>query len=191
MERLTRGEMLESRFVNDRCVWFVQVVDRSHQHLSRRTYKSRIVDAHENDGAESSVGAFRAARPFVERDCPLHSGHAPNPIQVIIPQCVDLVAIKGLRIHYPNIGVHNVSDLTGRPRHDADENGDLIREKKRGESNGEGEAKILGPIGYQHLQRNEVHEMHLRKMTMIILSAKKKSSLTNGVEVKLFRVVRK
>src|SRR5262249_40476849 len=136
MERLTREEILESRFVNDRRVRSVQIVDRSHQHLPRRTHKTRIVDTHENDGAESPIGTFRAASTLVERDRPLHSGHAPNSIQVIIAQRVDLVAIKGLRIHYPDIGLHNVLDLTRRPRHDADENRYLIRQKKRGEGNG-------------------------------------------------------
>src|SRR5215813_9653263 len=127
LERLTREEILESGFVDNGGVRLVQPVDRSHQHLPRRTDKGRIVYTHENHGAESSVGTLRTARAFVERNRPLDSGHAPNPVQVVIAQCVDFVAIKGLRIHDPDIRVHNVLNLTSRPRHDADENGYLIR----------------------------------------------------------------
>src|SRR5215831_719919 len=126
LKGLAREEIHEPRLVNDGRVRPPQVINRASQHPPRSPHKGRIVYTQENYGAELSVWGFRAAQAFVERDRPLHPGHTADSIKVVIPQGIYFIAVERLGIHHPDISVHNVLNLTGGPRHDANENGDLI-----------------------------------------------------------------
>src|SRR5712692_6919071 len=94
LKRLPGEEIKESCLINDARVRLVEVADRSQQHLSRSTHKSRIAHTHENHGAEFSVRAFRTAGTFVERDSPLDTGNAADAIKVRVAQGVHFTVIE-------------------------------------------------------------------------------------------------
>ena len=68
-----------------------------------------------------------------------------------------LLEVLGLAVHHPDFSVGHVGNLAACPLENAGEDGGLVFQQKRGESDGEDQAQVFGPVPGQHFEGNEIH----------------------------------
>jgi len=88
-----------------------------------------VVQAEQDHLAEVAVGHARPHQSLVQAHGPLDAGDAANAMQVGVVERGCLFDVLHLGVHHPQVGERGVGDKPIGARHQADEDGSLLRDE--------------------------------------------------------------
>src|SRR5262249_20081493 len=131
LERFAWKQQLVTGPVDDHRIRLAQAFPRAEYHGTGRAGQRSVVESKAERDSQLSVEGARDRTPLVEFDGPLHAVHAAHAREIGILERLGLLEVFGLPVHYPDVRVGDIGDLTAGPLEDAGEDGRLVLQQKR------------------------------------------------------------